>query len=161
MTEYLNENTPYCQKAERGGLACRPCYDSVCTVRSNREQRLYKGFGVHDTILVAPNKRDPNLLDVESDIEIAFAVDPQKGSAGVRDMTAKNKKILTKALEPKIPEGIRGPWFHAHHSPNLLPDIAALHVHIAGTAKSPMEAKRMADDFWKIIDPDNLTKLLE
>jgi hypothetical protein len=159
MTEQFNESTEWCEKAERGGLSCKPCYDSVCQVRSKREQRLYKGYDIHDTIVIEPAKTGG--FNIQTDIEIPFAVDPKKGAAQVRDKMAKNKVILTMALGPKIPEGIRGPWFHPHHSPNRLPEVAALHVHIAGTAKSFMEAKRMADDFWDIIDADRLTKLLE
>ena len=76
-------------------------------------------------------------------------------------MMMKNKVILTMALGPRIPVGVRGPWFHQHHSPNRLPDVAALHVHLAGTAKTPMEAKHMADDLWDAVDADRLTRLLQ
>jgi hypothetical protein len=120
---------------------------------------MYKGYDIHDTILVKPDGNGG--LTVETDIEIPFKVNPWKGSAGVRDMMMKNKVILTMALEPKIPEGVRGPWYHSHPSSNALPDVAALHVHIAGTAKSMMEAKRMADELWDAVDANRLTKLLE
>ena len=105
-----------------------PCCDSQCTVWSARQQRMYKGYDIHDTILIKPRRGG---FGVETDIEIPFAVDPLKGTAGARDVMMKNKVILTMALGPKIPVGVRGPWFHQHHSPNLLPSVAALHTHDA------------------------------
>lgn len=149
----------FCERTERVGIPCKPCFDSLCQVSSGREQRMYKGHGVHDTVIIQPAKGGG--LQVQADIEVPFTVDPKKGTAGVRDKMIKNKAILTMALGPRVPEGIRGPWYHDHYSPNRLPDIAALHVHIAGTAPNFMEAKKMADSFWKIVDADRLTKLLE
>jgi hypothetical protein len=136
----------------------KPCCDSQCTVWSAREPRMYKGYDIHDTILIKPRRGG---FEVETDIEIPFAVDPLKGTAGARDMMMKNKVILTMALGPKTPAGVRGPWFHQHYSPNCLPSVAALHVHLAGTARTPSEAERLADALWDAVDADRLTRLLQ
>jgi len=131
---------------------------SQCTQRAGREQRVYRGHGIRDTILIKPTRGG---FDVETDIIVPFAVDPLKGTTGARDMMVKNKRILTTDLEPRIPENVRGPWFHQHYSPNRLPDVASLHVHIAGTARTPTEAESLAVDLWDAVDADRLTKLLE
>ena len=135
--------------------SCRGCQHGLW---AGPEQRSYQGHRINDTVLIRPTRGS---LEVETDVIIPFAVDPLKGTAGVRDMMIKNKAILTKALMQRIPDNDRGPWFHQHYAPNLLPNVASLHVHIAGTAKTPTEAKRLADDLWGVVDADSLTTLLE
>ncbi len=154
-----NESTPFCEKNERAGLKCRPCFDHVCQIKG-KEQRMYKGFNIHDVITIEPDKRGG--FSVQSDVEVPFKVDPKKSPMSIMSEMQKHEVILSLELGRKMPEGMRGPWYHRHYSANgPAPDIAALHVHIAGTAKTPQEAKRMADDMWGIIDADRLTKLLE
>jgi len=131
---------------------------SQCTLRTRQKQRWYRGHSIDDIILI---KTIRSGFEVETDIIIPFAVDPLKGTAGARDMMVKNKRILTTDLVPRIPGKVRGPWFHQHYSPNRLPDVASLHVHIAGIARTPSEAETLADDLWDAVDADRLTRLLQ
>jgi hypothetical protein len=144
-------------------MDCKPCAGTCCTLVGG-VQRRYKGYDIKDVINVCSAKEGG--VTVESDIEVAFPVDPLK-SGQVRTLIAQKKDILTMELGRKIKklqdEGvvITDPWYHAHYNPNRLPEIGALHVHVRAKAASIPEGKKLAERIWKIIDAKRLSELVE
>ena len=161
----MKPDTPFCATAERSGLQCRPCFNGLCSIKG-REQRVYKGHGVHDSVNIQPVKGSTGKLAVETDIEVPFSVDPNSNPLKVKEIMRRKEFILTMALGPAVKKlsekGLRiaGPWYHHHYRPNTLPDIAALHVHIQVQTDNPMQAKELAQELFKTVDADRLEKLV-
>jgi hypothetical protein len=153
----------WCDKAERGGLKCKPCAAKCCHLKGG-EQRQYKGFNVLDTILLCGDKNGG--ITIETDLEVPFDVDPRK-AGDVRTLMARKKAIITLELGRKIKklqdEGITitDPFYHQHYNPKRLPEIGALHVHVRANAPNIPEAKKLAERLWGVIDAPRLTKLVE
>jgi hypothetical protein len=155
----------WCEKVERAGLKCRPCAARCCHLKG-REQRRYKGYDVHDTILVCGDKNGG--VAVETDIEIPFQV-PKKnqGGMGIMGLMQDKQTIVTMALRRGLDEmrksgvQVSAPFYHKHYNPNRLPEIGAIHVHVRAPAKTATEGKQIAEQLWNVIDTERLEKLIE
>ncbi len=164
-TKIAAEWSNWCEKVERAGLKCRPCAARCCHLKG-REQRRYKGFDVHDTILVCGDKNGG--VSVETDIEIPFQVPKkQQGGMGIMGLMQDKQTIVTLALKRPLDAlresgvTVSSPFFHKHYNPNRLPEIAAVHVRVRAPARSVTEGKQIAEQLWKVIDAEGLEKLIE
>lgn len=159
-------NTEFCQRAERAGLDCKPCFDHICDLKG-RAQRRYEGYDLKDTIMVYTPRNGEGLV-VETDIEVPFPM-PEKyhGGLGVREIMKEKHKIIDKALQPELEElrergvNITAPWYHNHYNPNVLPEVGAVHIHVLASASNHGHAKSIANSLRDIIDANKLEDLIK
>ena len=154
----------FCEKAERVGLHCRPCFDAICTTRGD-EQVLYREVHIRNTINIYRTVATGRIM-LESDIEIPYQTQyPFPRSTGkideFEDELHRKEVTLTMAIGPNLPEGAKILRYHRHYRENVMPDTVALHVHVGHQAKDLAEAKQVAAKLFDVIDPKRLTKLLE
>lgn len=153
----------FCNKAERSGLKCRPCAAACCHLEGP-EQVRYKGFNIHDTVLLCEDRA--GRIVVESDIEVPFRVNA-RGRRDIEALMDRNEAVLSLELSRKVKkmqdEGIQvtGPRFHQHYNSARLPEVGALHVHIRATAPDVMAGRKLAERLWKEIDQPRLAELVE
>jgi hypothetical protein len=151
----------FCDKTERAGLKCRPCAAACCHLKGP-EQARYKGFGVHDSVLLCEDKSVQ--IVVESDIEVPFRVGRRQD---VEDLMDRNMAVLSLELGRKVRkmqgEGIQisGPRFHRHYNSRRMPELGALHVHVRALAPDVMTGRRLAERLWKEIDQQRLAELVK
>ena len=152
----------FCEKMERMGVRCRPCYDELCTMRG-REQALYAGHQIHDTVTI--HGIFGGFL-VESDIEIPYQTKypfpRETGKLAEFLEEGRHKEIiLTMVISPRLPRGVSDPRYHHHYRPNVMPEIVAIHVHVSYRTTDLVDAREKARRIQEAIDPERLIKLIK
>lgn len=148
----------FCDELKKLDAECDLCVNfetntgGACHINGKR-----KVFGIPDVIII---NSDKGRITVETDIvQSYFTASYDDRDVFFREQEQKRDR-LTAIVRPLVPEGATLLRHHVHHNPNLAPQRVGLHLHIFYRAKNLADAKRMAYEIDKAINPDAIDQQL-